>query len=1045
MTLPRRLVCGVASAVRPLAFSRCERDAGRLLCRGVSALLGLLAIAGASPGGTRAVGELQHAVARDAVKQGVWGTVQMPLAPEEIAMQRMLEKQVGPAPIGEHEAAGANQFEQAVFCGVCDADSTTSLEGPLPASWTQWGDAFFNRPDAVAGNWLRDQGCFNIIACAGNVNPANRLRLPAAFDYSAHLPAFKVCGYFSNFNAPNDSVGTQPISLFDVPPDPSGNTYTPSNPVACTFLDSNPPAVANNQRDQDVILFRVPAGGIQGFRLFVTGGQEFIASLGVNKNFPNPGDINSCYVNPVNPVLPNSEYGHLAWIDGDRGITNPDSATADGIEGTINSTWAFPRRGTTFLPEGTYLVTIRTKAFGSLVPPSTPTPPTTRYQIRVAGSFVTGSGIGACCVVGSDSCTDAQTLSQCRALGGVWRGDGTTCAAIDAGAVPCNLGACVGTPEGPGRDCPAALDLNRGCAESPTSGFDPIAPGQTICGYSGGNMTGTFDGVDEDWFTYENTTASTESVRFTLDTEHPTAFQFFYALSGSGDPCADAEGFGTLFDQPVRGAAIEVCINAGQRVLLRLSPRNLPILPCGGPSGPAYRLTLTTAACNAAACCTLAGACAEMPGPDCYAAGGISLGEGTTCASSTCCDSTSSCASGLISENALPFSGGRVGTSDVCITEANYSTYVDTYNGGCENTATVFCNATTGQHLCGTLSAYQHVGDSDWYQVTTIGADSYLGFLLTGEADMDLTLYRKPTGVICPATFADMEPQVIERAIYRACDVNATIVGDCLPAGTYYVRVAARFSNIYGLPCVGGASVAGYRLKVFQGVCTGTQVTCTGAAENEANCQFTNSNGGCNTAPTPNFSTLACNGTICGTADMLSGERDTDWYQIIFPVGWMTVNFQSAFYGKVLVIRPGTSGPSGCGDFTVIDGRSFVQPNTPTSFTVPNLAAGTYWVMVAPDFDGTKRVCCASGSNYRLGVVCTPACACFFDLVGNDCTVNTADLVAFLAQFGRTCASLPPATKCADRDGNGVVGTPDLVAFLGQFGKVGNVTPGVCQ
>lgn len=1034
MTLSRRLFCAVGSrrwadpcwiAALPLMISVPVATAG----------------GGAGDTPSAAAGGLQLVSVSDLQRRERWGTVPMPLAPEEIAMQHWLASQVGPAVGSEHEILGMNQFEQAVFCGICDFDATTSLESALPASWNEYGDAFLDRPDAVAGRWLRDQGCFIIIACSGAVNPANRLRLPAAFDYTAALPAFKVCGFISNFNARNDAANTL-LSLLDYPPDPSGNTFTPVNQQICANLAVNPPPVANNQRDQDVLLFRVPAGGINGFRMFVTVGQEFIASLGVNKNFPNPGDINSCYTNPINPGGPTSEYGHIALIGGERGITNPDSTTGDGYEGAINSTWAFPRQQSTFLPEGTYLITVRLKGFGSLVPPSTPTPPGTRYQIQVIGTFAGETALGACCTVGNNACVDAQLPSQCGTLGGVWRGAGTTCAAVNAGDVPCDVGLCTSTPEGSGRDCNAGTDLNRGCAAAPTGGLDPIAPGQTICGFSGGAPTLSID-ADEDWFTYESATPAAESVRFTLDTEHPAAFQLFYAAAGPGDPCAGARGFGTLFGEPVRGAAIEVCIPAGQRVLVRVASRG-PSLPCGSPSGPAYRLTLATSACNLVACCSLSGSCSAQSGPDCVAGGGISLGEGSTCASASCCPGFAVCFGTNASENTLPFSGGRVGAADVCINAANAATFTDTFNGGCENTATVFCNATTGQIICGTLSAYRQTVDSDWYQVTTIGANSYLGFRLRGQADMDISIYRKPSGVICPAAFADLAPNLLLSARYNGCSLEPMIIGDCLPAATYYVRVAGSAANVYGIPCAGGSGGASYRLEVLQGTCAGEPILCDGASENEPQCHLGGVNAGCDAGPgtSPSFTPLACGALVCGTADLVLGGRDTDWYEIVHPGGSLAIEYVGTFHAEISVRRPGVTG---CADATVIESRSFVLPGEFPALTIPALPAGTYWIVVAPDPRGSSRVCCTTTPNYRLRAVCTPPCPCFFDLVANDCAVNTSDLVEFLDQFGRSCFSLPIHRRCADVNHDDVVNTVDLIRLLGQFGKRGNPATGLCE
>jgi hypothetical protein len=1037
MTLSHRLCYGVGVVGLVIAVPVARVNAGPEVAAAVAA-------------GVRAADAVRPVEINKRSSAPMYGIARMPLEPEELAMQRVLHDEVGPAVPLDREVAGMNQFEQAVFCGVCDTDATTALEGPLPTSWTQWGDAFFNRSDAVAGRWLRDQGCFIIIGCAGLSTPANRLRLPAAFDYTNSLPAFKVCGYISNFNAPLASTA-DPISLFDLPPDPSGNTYTPTNAVACANLASSPPPVVNSQRDQDVILFRVPAGGISNFRLFVTAGQEFIASLGVNKNFPNPGDINSCYVNPINPASPSSEYGFLATYFGETAITNADSPTGDGPEGSIDSTWTFPRSGPMTLPEGTYLVTIRLKAFGSLVPPSTPTVPGTRYQIRVVGSF--GQTVGACCSISSNVCLDNLTASQCETqVLGVWRGADTTCFRVNESAVPCNLGVCVGTPEGPNRDCPASSDLNRGCSNSTSPAFDPIAPGQTICGYSGGAEPGTLLGADEDWFIFENSEADVRSARFVLDAESPMVFQLFAAWPDPGALCAGSRGFGYEFDQPVRGTSIELCVPSGSVVLVRLAPHTTPLL-CGDPAGPAYRLTLSTGACPVAGCCSLAGTCSVLTGPECYSSGGMPLGEGSTCAASACCSGAGVCAGSTTTENALPRSNST-GTSDVCITQANYVAHRDSFNGGCETSSAAFSNMAAGTTVCGTLSGYQGMLDSDWYSITTIGQDAYLGLMLTGQVDMDITLYRKPEGIVCPATFAEMSPNVLLADQHDACATTPTIIGDCLPAATYYIRVAARFSNVYGVPCIAGVPAAAYRLRVFQNVCAGVPVACSGTQENEPLCARQNpALVRCGPFVFGVGARISCGGTVCGTVDMVGtennvivgSERDFDFYTIDNTGGAFTVQFEAAFYGTVMIYRTGSDPGLPCSGTTMIEKREFIQPNTPVTIATPNLPAGVYTIVVAPDLDGPKRICCSAASNYRLQVSCTPSCACYFDLVGNDCVVNTADLTAFLSQFGRTCASLPSGTRCADPNGDGVVNTIDLTRMLGQFGKNGNVNPGVCE
>lgn len=335
------------------------------------------------PGTAAAAGEV--AAGGVPAHQG-WGVFLREPSPEELAVAMAMLNEVGPrAEAGE--LVESENVQRSAGCTLCDADAVPSLETALPTAWTQWGDAFFDRPDAAAGRWLQDQGCFFIAVCAGVTNPGNRFRMPLAFDYTANLPSFKVCGFLSNFDAPNDPLNLSGISPFTVAPDPSGNTFTPSNAAACAALGASPPSMSGAQRDQDMIRIRVPAGGIDNFRLFVTAAQEFSVLLFCNKNFPAPGDINSCWQNPANPGGPLTEFGYIATFNGDMGMTNPGIPQQNGPEGAINSTWAFPRSGPVNLPEGTYLVAIQLKQYANLQPPSTPAPPSTCYQIQVAGQF----------------------------------------------------------------------------------------------------------------------------------------------------------------------------------------------------------------------------------------------------------------------------------------------------------------------------------------------------------------------------------------------------------------------------------------------------------------------------------------------------------------------------------------------------------------------------------------------------------------------------------------------------------------------------------
>ncbi|MBN8643674.1 MAG: hypothetical protein J0L61_00335 [Planctomycetes bacterium] len=1038
-------------------------------CKSLLAMAsGVLALAGIAVGETNVINSPMSINPTGAGNQAginpknlVKTKVRIRLAAEEIGNMDQFLRETGP--IADPTAwQNQNQFEDAQVCAICPPSvplpSLNNRETALPTAWTTYGDAFASASGSLANGWLRDQGCFIIIGCFGTTagQGANALQLPAAFTATSSLvPTGSLCGYISNFNAPNDAAATGP-TVFAIPPanEPNGPTFNnlPPNATHPSCVNQGSVATLNNQRDQDYLRIQVPAGGIDNFRLFVTAENEFEASLICNNQYPQPGVVNGCWTDP-NSTGPEAEFGFVPAFGG-----VDDAAATNATEGRKNLTWAWPR----FIPsgfnlgEGEYLITVRPKAFASLDPPSVALPPTTKYQIQIQGA-VAVPVVGACCTVNNNGCLDNVASDVCENTNnGVFRGEATTCAAINSGTVPCNL-TCAGTNEGTSRDCPNSTDQNIGC--SAVGGLlDLINAGQTICGRSGGTNVGTGN-LDIDWFEY-TAGAAQESLKFLLSNEAPMSFFFFYVDGNAPDPCETGTGFGFSFDAS-RNSEIELCVAANQTVYVAVLPAISPS-PCGDNTGGGsgngigYSLTLQTGACLTAACCTASGTCSDLTGPACYAAGGVSVAgtsaaSSVNCANFTCCSDAAICTGTNTTEAALPRTPAGGPSSETCVDATNYQTRTDLYNGGCDNTGATFSVATAGNVICGKSNSYFFVGDADWYAVTTT-SESYVGAAVNGRMDLDISMYKAPTGGGCPSDAAGLDALLVESSAVAINEgpgcADTTIVGDCLPAGTYYFRVESRFSNIYDVPCVSGSG-ANYKLQIISNFCiASSNVACTGTAENEANCQETNSNGGCNTEPTPNFGSIACNGTVCGTADLLAGTRDTDWYQIAHTGGQFKVETTAAFWSIVSIFKPGTTGPAGCDDATFVDGREFIAPGTPVTITIPALAAGTYWVVVAPDFDGTSRVCCAiapgnTASGYSLKVSCTPTCACFFDLTG-DCIVNTADLTAFLGQFGKTCAQVAPA-RCADVNNDGVVNTADLTGFLGQFGKNGNTNPGVCQ
>lgn len=138
-----------------------------------------------------------------------------------------------------------------------------------------------------------------------------------------------------------------------------------------------------------------------------------------------------------------------------------------------------------------------------------------------------------------------------------------------------------------------------------------------------------------------------------------------------------------------------------------------------------------------------------------------------------------------------------------------------------------------------------------------------------------------------------------------------------------------------------------------------------GTPEGEADCgvPVDTFNGGCNSAPNV-FSPISLGETVCGTADWnvtAPGVRDTDWYQYTVSVGGTyTWQVEAEFPAAVFIIDAsiGCGAPpilafdftTGCGDVGVVS---------------LDLAPGTYWFFVAPDFAGPAVAC---GAEYTASL-----------------------------------------------------------------------------
>ncbi len=126
-------------------------------------------------------------------------------------------------------------------------------------------------------------------------------------------------------------------------------------------------------------------------------------------------------------------------------------------------------------------------------------------------------------------------------------------------------------------------------------------------------------------------------------------------------------------------------------------------------------------------------------------------------------------------------------------------------------------------------------------------------------------------------------------------------------------------------------------------------------------------NGGCGSTPTV-FGEVSCGETICGTSgNFLYGggqTKDTDWYDFYLTDDReVTITAMAEFDIMVFILEMGPGGDP-CDGFEILY-YEFAPACEEFSFMV-NLAAGDYWIWVAPDaFEGVP-----CGSPYYFTVTC---------------------------------------------------------------------------
>jgi len=183
-------------------------------------------------------------------------------------------------------------------------------------------------------------------------------------------------------------------------------------------------------------------------------------------------------------------------------------------------------------------------------------------------------------------------------------------------------------------------------------------------------------------------------------------------------------------------------------------------------------------------------------------------------------------------------------------------------------------------------------------------------------------------------------------------------------------------------------------------------------------------NGGCNMA-FPQFGSISCGETICGTAWAAGGTRDTDWYVLELAE---ETEIEFAMESQLPMIF-GIVDTTDCATATAINPFATTELCGSGTLTV-TLAAGTHWVFAAStSFNGFP--CDADGfSAYVLTANCAGGCVVNPDQSGDGC-VNGADISVVLGSWSPIIKV--PVGSAGDANCDGFVGGADISVILGAW------------
>lgn len=208
------------------------------------------------------------------------------------------------------------------------------------------------------------------------------------------------------------------------------------------------------------------------------------------------------------------------------------------------------------------------------------------------------------------------------------------------------------------------------------------------------------------------------------------------------------------------------------------------------------------------ACCFDDGTCdPAMTELDCNTAGGLWLGEGSTCDQCPCI---------------VPCPDGALDEAEPC---------GDDTNGGCNMTSLprLWTPISLGDTYCGNMWAAGGTRDTDWFEVTVTEQT-----IFTWKAEGD---FNEIVIGLVDGTYPAGQPNCAEATALNPYAVGgecqqAQIVTDCMPAGTYWFFVSATVFD--GIPCPGGSYVVtltGETCVIPEGACCLPDGTCVEVPE----------------------------------------------------------------------------------------------------------------------------------------------------------------------------------------------------------------------